>query len=74
MEYPHDLGGGRVYLEAKIVLCYRPWMLKNRIAWETKFPMQLQTETQNRINNFQVSAGIQLLLESSPDIPSIGPA
>ncbi|HEX3020199.1 MAG TPA: class I SAM-dependent methyltransferase [Chitinispirillaceae bacterium] len=28
-EYPHDLGGGHVYLEGKIPLCYHIWADKN---------------------------------------------
>ena len=28
-EYPHDLGGGHVYLEGKIPLCYHLWAIKN---------------------------------------------
>jgi SAM-dependent methyltransferase len=27
-EYPHDLGGGHVYLEGKIPLCYHIWAIK----------------------------------------------
>ena len=28
-EYPHDMGGGHVYLENKIPLSYHLWTIKN---------------------------------------------